>query len=365
MECRITLILFAYWIGLTACDTVGSEPAAAPPPPYYWQQYRGVNVGCDISEEDVKYLGQSGASLMRLSMPVCTFMELDPPYGYRPEAFATLDSVLNWGERYGVHVLIDPHRYPGTEHPWTMLGSDPFWQDFRWHELLINFWDSLATHCADRGAVVAGYDLLNEPQVDVDMPPGTPADLNLLYQKLTTVIRNKDSLHTIVYALPRVYDREQDITYGYHQGITMLDLPEDDNICLESHTYMPMPFTHQNIWEEGDYVAYPTTVDSITWDAAHLEKVQSELIAFSEEHPNVPILIGEFSSPRWTGQDGLRYLTDVIEIAEKHGWSWTYHAYRESHVWDPEMSITDRTDSVRRPNAPRWELLTNYFERNE
>ncbi len=350
-------------IGLVGCRSAPPEEPRSQP--YYWQQYRGVNVGCDIGEQDVEELAQSGANLMRLSMPVCAFMELDSPYAYRPEAFATLDSVLNWGERYGVNVLIDPHRYPGTEHPWTMLGSDPFWQDFKWHELVINFWDSLASHCASRGQVVAGYDLLNEPQVNLKMQKDTPEDINLLYAKLTTAIRQKDALHTIVYALPRVYDAEQDTLYSYHQGITELDIPADDNICLESHTYMPMAFSHQNIWEEGAYVAYPTTVEGVTWNAAHLEQVQSDLIDFSKKHPDVPILIGEFSSPRWTGQDGLHYLTDVIELAEQHGWSWAYHAYRESHVWDPEMSITNRGDSVRRANAPRWELLKSYFARNE
>ncbi len=346
----------------TACST---PPEAPPKQPYYWQPARGVNVGCAISETDVADLAQSGADFMRLSMPVCAFMELDSPYAYRPEAFITLDSVLNWGERYGLRVLIDPHRYPGTEHPWTMLGSDPFWQDFKWHNLLINFWDSLATHCADRGSVVAGYDLLNEPQVNLDMRPDTPEDINLLYAKLTTTIRKKDSLHTIVYALPRVYDAEQDTLHGYHQGITLLDIPADDNICLESHTYMPMAFTHQNIWEPGDNVPYPTTVDGVTWDAAHLAEVQSALIDFSNAHPDVPVLIGEFSSPRWTGEDGLRYLTDVIELAEQYCWSWAYHAYRESHVWDAEMSITDRADSVPQANAPRWALLASYFAREK
>ena len=55
----------------------------------------------------------------------------------------------------------------------------------------------------------------------------------------------------------------------------------------------------------------------------------------------------------------------MIELAEKYGWSWAYHAYRESQVWDAEMSITDRADSVRRADAPRWALLKTYFARNE
>jgi hypothetical protein len=152
---------------------------------------------------------------------------------------------------------------------------------------------------------------------------------------------------------------------GYHKGISSFQIPEDDNICIETHTYMPVPFTHQNIWEEGEYVSYPTTIDSITWNREYLEKEQKELIEFSQNNPNIPILVGEFSSPRWTGQDGIRYLTDVIEIAEKYDWSWAYHAFREDQVWDPEMSITDRNDSTKIANAPRWELLKTYFEKNE
>uniref|UniRef100_UPI0035948C83 cellulase family glycosylhydrolase n=1 Tax=Pricia sp. TaxID=2268138 RepID=UPI0035948C83 len=86
---------------------------------YQWQRYRGVNVACTIQEEDVKDLAKSGANLMRLAMPICTFIEMEEPYGYNELAFKKFDSVLDWGEKYGVNVLIDPHRYPGTGHQWT------------------------------------------------------------------------------------------------------------------------------------------------------------------------------------------------------------------------------------------------------
>lgn len=345
--------------------TLKEEIASAVKSKHTWKTYRGVNVGCHITEKDVEDLGNSGANLMRLSTPVCTFMQLEAPYNYNETAFQKLDSVLDWGEKYGVDVIIDPHRYPGTMHKWTMLGNDPFFNDFKYHDILIEFWKKLAKQCASRGSVVAGYDLLNEPQVDVDMPLNTPKDLNLLYKKLTKAIREVDTIHTIVYALPRIYNEKTKVMQGYHKGIEIMDIPLDDNICIETHTYMPMPFTHQNIWEEGEYVPYPTTIDGITWDRAYLEKEQKELIAFSQKHPNIPILVGEFSCPRWTGQDGIRYLTDVIEIAEKHNWSWAYHAFRENHVWDPEMNITNRNDSTQIANAPRWELLKTYFKKNK
>ena len=260
--------------------------------------------------------------------------------------------------------LIDPHRYPGMEHKWTMLGNDPFWQDQKYQDLVIDLWDTLAQIGAKRGEVIAGYDLLNEPEVKPNKEKGSTWDINRLYAKLTETIRKRDSIHTIVYALPRYWSEEEQKMYSYHEGIQYLDLPEDDNICLETHTYMPVPFTHQNIWEEGPYVSYPSEIEGVYWDSAQLELDQKRLIEFSQAHPEVPIFVGEFSSPRWTGQDGLRFMTDVIDVSEKQGWSWAYHAYRENQVWDPEMSITDRKDSTRIENAPRWELLKSYFKRN-
>lgn len=330
-----------------------------------WKTFRGVNVGCTINENDVKDLSESNANLMRLSMPICTFMELDSPYTYRPQAFQKLDSVLAWGEKHGISVLIDPHRYPGTKHQWTMLGNDPFWQDFKWHDVLVKFWDTMATRYANRGGVIAGYDLLNEPEVPIDMKKGGPHDINLLYDKLTKAIRKKDSVHTIVYALPRIYDKETKRMFGYHRGIEIMNIPEDDNICLQTHTYFPQEFTHQNIWEAGEDIPYPSTIEGVLWNRDEMEKEQNALIAFSQKHSQIPILVGEFSCPRWTGTNGNDYVRDVIEIAEKHHWSWAYHSYREATVWDAEMSITQRSDSTMITNAPRWQLLKKYFRKND
>lgn len=331
---------------------------------FLWKNYRGANIGCEISEIDVKEFAKSGGNLLRYSSPVCTYIELEEPYSYNEMAFSKLDSVITWGEKYKVDILIDPHRYPGTEHKWTMLGSDPFWKDYKYHDILIKFWVRLARQCAEKGRVVAGYDLLNEPQIDIRMEENSPEDLSLLYKKLTEAIRSVDSVHTIVYALPRIYDEAQKIMLSYDKGINKIVIPDDDNICLETHTYMPVPFTHQNIWEPGEFISYPDTIEGEYWDRTKLENYQKELIDYSIENPDVPILVGEFSAPRWTGQDGLRYLTDVIEIAEKYNWSWSYHAFRENQVWDPEMSIEDRNDSTRIENAPRWELLKKYFKKN-
>ena len=345
-----------------SCQEKVSTPAAEK---YPWKTYRGVNVSCSITEADIADLATTEANLMRLSMPVCEMISLEPPYQIIEANMQKVDAVLDWAEKYGIGVLIDPHKYPGTQHQWTMLGNDPFWQDFKWHDVFLNFWEVMTERYANRGSVLTGYDLLNEPQLNTDYEPNSPNDLNYLYQRATEIIRSKDSVHTIVYALPRIYDATVDSIYGYHRGIEYINIPNDGNICLETHTYMPMAFSHQNIWEEGEDVPYPVEIEGVLWNKQQLEKEQESLIAFSKENPDIPILVGEFSAPRWTGEDGLKYLNDIISIAEGNNWSWTYHAYRENQVWDAEMSMDERKDSIRRPNAKRWQMLKSLFKENK
>ncbi|MGD1889724.1 MAG: glycoside hydrolase family 5 protein, partial [Cyclobacteriaceae bacterium] len=189
--------------------------------------YRGVNCGVTLVEEDVKALADLGGNLIRLSFPSNPLMDIEPPYDFNEDAFAYLDSVLHWSEKYGIGVVIDPHRYPGTEHQWTMLGSDPFWQDFAWHEHTIRLWEFIAQRYAQYSDVIAGYDLLNEPGVPKPVKEGSPGDLNLLYAKLTEVIRKYDTQHTIILAAPRVMNEAG--RGSYIQGLPTLKLPDDEH----------------------------------------------------------------------------------------------------------------------------------------
>ena len=64
--------------------------------------YRGVNCGVTLVEEDVEALVDLGGNLIRLSFPSNPLMDIEPPYGFNAAAFAYLDSVLHWSEKYGI-----------------------------------------------------------------------------------------------------------------------------------------------------------------------------------------------------------------------------------------------------------------------
>ena len=342
-----------------------SAPATpAPPagPPIPWRAFRGANGGFGLTEADVAALAAAGGNLIRLSFPDRPLMGLDPPHPFDETAFGHLERVLDWCEPRGVSVLVDPHRFPGTAHPYTMLGTDSFWRDFRWHDLAVRLWTEIARRCAARGTVLAGYDLLNEPEVPFPMPAGTSYDLNLLYRKLVSAVRSQDARHTIVLAGPRYVSGGR--VHGYHEGLALLEVPPDENLCFETHTYDPTAFTFQGVEAPVDpALRYPGRVQGVDWGPERQAEVHQPAVDFARRAGR-PILLGEFSAARWLGDDGNRWLRDVIEVAEANGWSWAYHAWREYHGWDAEMSNTDAADRTRYPSTPRLELLRGYYSRN-
>ena len=70
----------------------------------------------------------------------------------------------------------------------------------------------------------------------------------------------------------------------------------------------------------------------------------------------------------WTvapGDSACRYLRDVIEIFEQHGWDWSYHAFREWNGWSVEHG-PDRNDTRPTPQpTDRQLLLREWFGKNQ
>jgi len=330
---------------------------------YKWETIRGVNVDYDIEEEDFKKLNEIGAKLVRIVFAVSPFMELEEPYSHVESSYENLDRVLDLCEKYGIKAVIDPHRFPGTVHPWTMLDNDPFWTDFHWHDKVISIWERIAIQCKDRGDVIAGYALLNEPALPYNPAKGSPADINLLYEKLISAIRKHDKKHTIILSGPRMRPPTgEGQCMPYIAGLAWLDAPPDDNLCYEIHMYDPMSFTHQGVWEESEFVKYPDFIDGQDWNKETIQRYMMPAKMFIDKY-NVPMFVGEFSCPRWTGDYGNQYLRDQIEVYEEFGFSWAYHAFRENQLWDMEMSNYDVADSVRVETTPRKELFIEAFNR--
>jgi len=84
-----------------------------------------------------------------------------------------------------------------------------------------------------------------------------------------------------------------------------------------------------------------------------------------QQRYGVHIYIGEFSAIRWAPEgSAYRYIKDLIEIFESHGWDWTYHAFREWSGWSVEHG-EDRANTNPSPTpTEREKLLREWFSKN-
>jgi aryl-phospho-beta-D-glucosidase BglC (GH1 family) len=339
---RFAAVIAASWI-----ITAGTNAAS-------WGPYRGADTRPTISEDDVRDFAALGGNLLRVTMNSRPLTDKTTPYGFNEENFALLDRLVDACEKHGVRLVIDPHTTPGTAQTTTTSPNDSFWSDFAWHERLIRLWEKIAARYAKRGEVIAGYDLLNEPALPDGGARDTPADWNLLVRKLVKSIRAVDRTHAIIIEPPtlRMPDGRR---RNRLEGLEYLEAPPDGNVVYSPHMYEPHEFTHQGVQGRPEPAPYP--------GRERTETALEPVVRFQEKR-KAPIFIGEFSAPRWTGEGGNQYIRDVIEICEKHGWSWAYHAWREWEGWDAERSNTDRRDITRKPDTPRIELLKSFYRLN-
>lgn len=343
---------------LILLGATGLLAPASVPPPATWGPHRGVNVGPHITEQDIADLAKTKATLVRASFGAIPFVNKTPPYEFNEDAFNRLRSIVDWCEKHGLKVIVDPHTAPGMRRAWTCYFEDEFWQDKKWHAYLIGIWKRIATEYKDRGDVIAGYDLLNEPVAPLGPPEG-PGDWNHLAAVLVRTIRETGDRHTIIVE-PAATKNEQGEYLSRLRSLRLLKLPPDDNLVVSPHTYQPHAFSHQGAEGNPAGVRYPGVIAGREWNRAALAE-SLEIISEFQARTKVSVFIGEFSVSRFAGPEGDHYLDDLISLFEERGWSWAYHDYRTSDEWDPEMSTPDFTKTPRDPDAPRMKLLKKYF----
>lgn len=301
---------------------------------------------------------------MRINFHQLNLMRKQAPYDINPDAVAALDRILDTCEKYGLKAIIDPHTIPGTMSATSTSENDPLWHDFAYHDHLIRLWQYLAFRCKDRGEVIAGYDLLNEPSPPRGADPeGTPADWNSLATRLVAAIREIDRKHSIIAEFP-IFANAAGAPPPVAEMVGYLRPIEDDNIIYSVHWYAPGEFTHQGVEGRPNGLRYPGFYRGMVWDAALHRKLLDPVVDFQHKY-NVPIYLGEFAAARWTGEDGNLWMRDVADVAERYGWIWTYHSFRIASVWDAEKSGTNPQDETVYETTPRIEMLRSYFGRNQ
>jgi endoglucanase len=266
-----------------------------------------------------------------------------------------LDAALPVCEQVGLRVVLDLHSPPGGKATaGGYVGSDDrLFTDPACQKRFVELWQRMAARYKD-AKPIWGYDLVNEPVEDL-IEEGCD-DWQALAERAARAIRAIDPQRTIIV---------EPAAWGGPDGLNDLMPLPISNVVYSVHMYMPHAFTHQGVHSAGPAYRYPGLIEGKQWDKAQLEAALRPVVEFQKAY-GVQIYIGEFSAIRWAPEGSAgRYLKDLIEIFEAHGWDWSYHAFREWDGWSVEHG-PDRKDHKRAAEATdRERLLCEWFARNQ
>ena len=291
-----------------------------------------------FNEDDVIFLRKTGANVVRIPLNYRHFEDDGAPFKYKEAGFARFDQVLRHCENHGLYVILDLHSAQGWQnvhwHSDNASRISLFWEVPAYQDRYVALWQEFARRYGNR-AVVAGYDVLNEPCSNNDFgdyPWNIYSNykpnferMNAVYRRVVTEIRKIDSRHIIFL--------EGD---NYAKEFSGLEKPFDDNLAYSSHNYTVPGFGPGQ---------YPGTIHPRSaaangpqvWDLAKQERnfLDAEGTEFTSQH-NVPLWVGEFGSvyngPADENADRLRALDDQIGLFESNEAHWTTWNYKDVGV---------------------------------
>ena len=340
MNVRLTVGL------LTALLTVAAGTAAQP-------IHRGVELGVTIQASDIEDLATWKANTARYSLiwldPAALDAADEAAYNeWLDSALQRFDELLPVLQQNNIQVVLNLHTPPGGFVRRDAKATHRVFAEQWAQEAFIRVWQKIALRYRGNQAIWV-FDLLNEP-AQYSVPQAPLKEWKTLASEAIAAIRAIDPERTISVG-PAYGDAKKLAAFG--------TLPFD-NLVYTIHFYKPFRFLHQGVAEMPLGPVYP----SPKHNKQFLQRALEPAVRFQQQY-HVPIYIGEFVANRWAPRNsGFRYLKDVLQIFESHGWSWTYHSYRGADVWSVEhgTQMNNTTPAVKPTN--RLRLLLKYFGLN-
>ncbi|OAM91270.1 hypothetical protein AW736_04170, partial [Termitidicoccus mucosus] len=367
---------------------------------------RGANVGTWLTSGDLEVLRTWETKIVRAQLTGSAFTPIEEgvEWTFPSSGWTTLDNFLAAAKSKGLRVIIDFHNtkaiFPNSIYnTWSQETGAPGIAN---KNKLVSLWKSIATRYKDERSVIAGYEILNEPNPDATQtkPNGAePLDgadaWNAILEEVVAAIRAIDHYHNIVIE-PVGYANQ-----AYLSRLKYFDPATTPGIIYSIHFYSPHEFTEQGStiepkWTFGfDGVSgyyYPGVFNRLTnyapveytpmlLDKNYLAERLVPVVDFQTAHPDARIFVGEFSSKRWApvnllGQDStwtflrdcfdLFHYTGAEEVAHPH-WDWAVHAFRlgglEGYAGLENSNIKeeDRETAIRYPDTNKIRLYNHYM----
>lgn len=322
------------------CSTLCFSHANA----FDWGTARGFNVTPDVSDSDMEFLASIGCNVIRVSFANEPFVKLTEPYEDDETAFAKLDRIVKAAKRNHLAVVVDPHAVPGFKNRYTTSRDDEFWSNKSLQDRLVRLWVEIAKRYKNDSDAVLGFDLMNEPVVPIPSAKNNYFEWNQFVATLIASIRAQSASYYAV-----VEPARQPDAIGHYESffdaLKRLKLPDSRRIVVSPHMYMPLELTHEGVHPQfSQAVHYPGYIAGEQWSAQRIQDVLVVARRFGDAK-HVPIFIGEFSASVKSGDDGDRYLDDLIGAMNRLSFGWAFHAFKENPVWDPQQAALRKDES--------------------
>jgi hypothetical protein len=350
-------------IRITVARGPRARPATPPAGPMFTghgeARLRGVMIAPDITPESLRVLGREwNANLIRWQLirygPSAKITEAAQYEAWLEGALRKLDAALPLCEQYGVRVVLDLHSpFGGTPTVSGYVGTDTgLFTNRAAQEVFVADWGRMALRYRDSRAIW-GYDLANEP-VEGEVAEGCD-DWMALATRAARAVRANDPEHAIIV---------EPAPWGGPEALENLEPIPVPGVVYSVHMYVPHAFTHQGVHGGATGLAYPGLIAGKLWDEAALRRVLQPVRDWQLDN-GVQIYIGEFSAIRWApDHSAYRYLKDSIDLFERFGWDWSYHAFREWNGWSVEHG-PDKEDARPSPTrTDRESLLREWYGKN-
>lgn len=247
-----------------------------------------------VTKADIDALAAAGFNSVRLPMHyelLTPSVEDEPIKGrntWKESGFRRIDALLAWCKANNIYLILDLHAAPGGQgNDLPIADRDPakpsLWESAANQEKMVALWAEIARRYKDEPSV-AGYDLLNEPNWDLDGSGDAhgckvkeQAPLVSLYKRAIAAIRQVDANHLLII--------EGNCWGNNYTGV----VPDwDANMALSFHRYWarPGPAAIRDVLALRTRYGLPVWLgesgeNSNDWYAAMVETVETEGIGWA------------------------------------------------------------------------------------
>ena len=271
----------------------------------FWKQYYDTY----ITEQDIQFIKKIGLNSIRLPFNFRILSPEDYPEIWLNSGFDLLDWVIKWSKKAGLYVILDMHSAPGGQtgtniddsygHPWLFESEESI-------SRLIQIWTKIAERYKNETTII-GYDLLNEPIPHFEEYQKYNNQLEPIYKRIVSAIREVDKNHMIFLGGAR-----------WNTNFQVFGTPFDSNVVYTFHKY---------------------------WMDPVQEQIQ-EYVDFREKY-NVPIWMGE------SGENKDEWIAQYRELLERNNIGWCFWPYKKM---DAESCIR----TFKRPQ--NWDEIIKYAQ---